>query len=224
MSDLIRHVGKINRLGTRVIVVFRKLPDDPEHCLVIESDSLPDMYQQNLSTVILSRDAQSTTELYNVLSKNKFADGSIMLQALHEKRYLKKYPVKEVTLYPRTNVPLPLEIANQEIDGIKPDVLKETKLNEDKSDLDKAKSFLMQASYHEAECHRLRELAYQLAPELKPTSGRPAKERSEFELEIANDRKNVKRRERYLERKEKKLKQDTISRAKQKLDNKDIPQ
>ena len=47
MVDFTKHVGR-NKNGTRLVVVFREIPDDEEHCLVVETDSLSDMYHDQL--------------------------------------------------------------------------------------------------------------------------------------------------------------------------------
>ena len=117
MPNLTRHVGRLNNTGQRCVVVYRKLPDDSNSALIIQPDQLPDMYHDNLMDVIKGAPAQKTHELSQVLHRNKFGDGSPMLQTLHARGFLKKMEVDNITLMPYPNHPLPLSAANREIDG-----------------------------------------------------------------------------------------------------------
>lgn len=111
-----RHLGRVSNTGARVIVVFRKLPDDEDHCLVVESDVLPDMYHDNMLSIVNSKEAQSSVDLYHTLHTRMFGDGRNCLQSLHQKGLLKKVPISMVEMLPYTNRPVPLEIINAEID------------------------------------------------------------------------------------------------------------
>lgn len=118
MATLTRHVGRLNNTGTKVIVVFRKVPGDEENCLVVESDHLPDMYHDNMMTILGSREAQSVVDFYEVLHRNSFGDGGNCLQTLHETGKLNKVPVDLVEMMPYPNQPVALRTINNEIDGV----------------------------------------------------------------------------------------------------------
>jgi len=193
MATITRHVGKLKNTGIRAVVVFRKLPEDANSCLVVESDRLPDMYHDNLMKIVNSREAQDTTELYDVLNRRKFADGGNALQTLHYKGFLRKVSVADVELYPLPNHPLPLSMANDEIDGNvegvneKVDTVQETApipthtegqvppaQQIDPSDSKGiAKSLMAQAKILEEEAKTKKEKAYTLDPTLRPKRGRP---------------------------------------------------
>lgn len=199
MADLIRHVGKINNTGARVVVVFRKLPDDDSSCLIVETDRLPDSYHQNLMTIVNSADSQQTVDLYNVLARRTFGDGSNVLNTLHSGNFLRKVPTSLVTLYPYPNVALPLTDANVAIDGTTATSTLEEVIEEIPVMLgtpkDQATSKLQVAAGLEQEMEKLREEAYVLCPELRPNKGRP--KLSEEEAEAAKNKRNEKRREKY---------------------------
>lgn len=116
MSELMRHIGRVSNTGARVIVAFRKLPDDAGNCLVIESDTLPEMYHDNLMTIVKSNAAQDVVDFYEILHRNSFGDGKQCLQALHEMSLLRKVPVELVEMLPFPNTPVPLSTINEEID------------------------------------------------------------------------------------------------------------
>lgn len=109
-----KHIGR-NHLGTRVVVVFREIPDDEAHCLVVETDSLPEMYQDQIMQEVNSRDAQQTVNLYEVLQRRSFGDGGQMLNTLHARGFIKKYPVEQIEMVPMPNRPVALSVINEQI-------------------------------------------------------------------------------------------------------------
>ena len=50
----IKHVGKLSNTGKKVVVVFRELPDDPENCLVVDTDALPDWFHDDIINAVMS--------------------------------------------------------------------------------------------------------------------------------------------------------------------------
>lgn len=111
-----KHVGR-NKNGTRLAVVFREIPGAEDHCLCVETDSLTEMYHDQLLREIDSRDAQQTVDLYKVLERRHFGDGQQMLNALHNKGLLRKYPVSDITMVPMPNREVQLDIVNKQIAG-----------------------------------------------------------------------------------------------------------
>lgn len=200
--DITRHVGKINNTGTRVIVVFRTVNNDADNCLVVESDRLPEMYHDNLMTIINSNEAQDTLNLYDVLNRRVFSDGNNALQTLHERGFLRKIPVDDVVLLPIPNRPLPLRIANAEIDGNDSSKITLSEKSQEElasvqqtdNPLSQAAMLLEQASIMEADAKRKRAEAYTLDPSLKPKPGRPT---------MSDEEREAKRVERLAKRREK---------------------
>lgn len=109
-----KHIGR-NHLGTRVVVVFREIPDDEAHCLCVETDSLPDMYGEQLMREVNGRDGQGTVDLYEILQRRSFGDGGQMLNTLHSRGFIKKYPVEQIEMVPMSNRPVALSIINEQI-------------------------------------------------------------------------------------------------------------
>lgn len=194
MTDIKRHVGT-NHLGHKVIVVFREIPDDPDHCLVVESQTLPDMYHDNLMSVVDSLEAQQTINLYEVLNRRMFGDGQQMLQTLHQRGLLRKMKVDQVTLLPMPNRQLPLREANKAIAGndtaapepvetvATPQAEPVTPKGGDSQpagvsdDKAIAASLLEQARLLEADAVKKREEAYKLDPALKKGGRPPSKKK-----------------------------------------------
>ncbi len=116
MADIKKHVG-VGKHGTRLVVVFREIPGAEDYCLCVESDSLMEMYHDQLMREVDSRDAQATVNLYEILERRHFGDGQQMLNALHNMGKFVKLPVSEVTMLPLPNRPVPLELVNAQIKG-----------------------------------------------------------------------------------------------------------
>lgn len=114
MVAFTKHVGR-NQHGSRLVVVFREIPDDEEHCLVVETDSLPDMYHDQLLHEVDSREAQDTVNLYEVLERRSFGDGGQMLNTLHTRGMLKKYRVDQIEMQPMPSRLVALSLVNEQI-------------------------------------------------------------------------------------------------------------
>lgn len=217
MIQIKRHVGKLVNTGTRVYVVFRKLPDEPENCLVVELDRLPDMYQENLKSIVESREGQQTVDLHEVLNKRLMGDGQPALQLLHNRRFLRKVPISTVLMQPHLNQTVSLAMINNQIDKV-------TEANADPVLVDlnqsidvemtpkeQAEALLVQARLLDEEATSKRNLAYSLAPELKPGKGRPT--------ELTEEEKQQKHLDRLQKRKDKR-KEDREIREAQKAETK----
>lgn len=214
MSQLTKHVGQYKNLNRKLVVVFRRLPDEPESCLVVETESLPDMYHDNLMQIVNSNMAQErgVVDLYEVLNRSQFGDGTNALTTLHQKQFLTKVPVNNVVLTPFPNQRVDLSVVNAEIDGTplpqttSADVAPQTVAEEAQVTLEpdqakaQAEGLLHQATLMEQDAQRKREEAYKLCPELNVVKkGRPKK--SDEEKKAAKEKRNQKRREKYAEEK-----------------------
>lgn len=200
MTAFTKHVGR-NKHGTRLVVVFREIPDDEANCLVVHTDSLREMYHDQLIREVNSREAQDTVDLYKVLERRHFGDGQQMLNALHNQGLLQKYPVSEIEMQPMPNRVVGLALVNEQIrngkiseevsvkatnvakaDPTAAGVSVDTEANlvkpvtGDGSDNEAlAEGKLLQARLMEEDAKRMRDEAYALNPALKK-GGRPKKE------------------------------------------------
>lgn len=108
-----KHVGKMKNNSARVAVVYRTLPGDSDHALVVGTQGLSDSHHDSLMSLIDSDQAQQTGELADILAVRRFPDGSVMLSYLHTYGHLKKVPTKTVLMTPTTQVSIPLDELNQ---------------------------------------------------------------------------------------------------------------
>lgn len=118
MADMIRHTGVLNNTGKNVVVAFMSLPEDQENALVIDTDALPDAFNEALRKIVESIDGQNAQNLADVLARRIAPDGSnmTMLQKLHSAGRLQKVSIDLVTMTPRKGLNWPLR---QVLDAMK---------------------------------------------------------------------------------------------------------
>ena len=196
----IKHVGQVINTQKRVIVVFREIPDEPESCLVVDTDAAPDWMHDDLITAVESNGAQASANFYEYAQRSVFTDGSNMLTTLHEQGRLNKHQTKDIAMTPNNSVSVNLaelntmiatetggapvvvpddtEFGNAGMDAV-PDINAIAQATPEAeavvNDGDLAKNMLAQAEGFLAEAETLKAQAYDLDPSLKPKRGRPAK-------------------------------------------------
>lgn len=198
MSDftgLVKHVGVISNTGKNVVVVFMNLPDDENHALVVDTDALPDTFNESLRRIVESEEGQNAKNLADVLGRRMSPDGSnlTLLNKFHQAGRLQKVPVDLITMTPRKGIRWPLrEIVNamkqqQEenptgFDDLDPETKAAVaadlkKFNVHASNIqgetsantkDQAVGLIKQAELMEADAQALRMRAYKIDPSLKP--------------------------------------------------------
>lgn len=114
---MIKHVGVHKTLGTRYVIVFREVPNEPNNCLVVESDSLNALVQDNLMNAIESTECQTSSHLGEALARKTFATGENMLQYLHANNLMRKIPVADILLTPTPGTRVNLKDVNDIISG-----------------------------------------------------------------------------------------------------------
>tara|TARA_B100000965_G_scaffold118075_2_gene97441 strand:- start:1656 stop:2312 length:657 start_codon:yes stop_codon:yes gene_type:complete len=205
----IKHVGQVANTGLKCIVVFREIYDEhgnvtePDNCLIVETERLPDMEHDDMVRVVESPAGQEADEFYQIAHRSMFADGINMLVKLNNRGYLKKYPTKQILMTPNASTSIPLSDINEIVRKQKTGMSESDINNSMVDDTDKAprtstslspsqtidqavpagepvmddtalaQTMLDQATTYEAEVTRLREEAYAMAPDLKPKRGRP---------------------------------------------------
>jgi hypothetical protein len=201
IENLKKHAGQLSNTGVRVAVVFRKLPTDDKFCLIVETERLPDSYHDTIIQCLNSREASETNDFYEVLNRRTFPDGLNCLTALHQKGFMRKEPVTNITMYPLPGQAVPLALINATIDKKVDEYMRNQQAPAAPvtpavvgDPVAVAKGLIMQAELLEQDAAAKREEAYGLAPELKPGRGRPATP-DELKAEKLEDRK-AKRRER----------------------------
>jgi hypothetical protein len=108
----LKHVGKMKKAGSKVLVAFRTLPGESNQALVIPVSNLPDEYHDNIMKLVETAEAQAAFELGEILFTRSFADGRPMLQALRADGRLAKVPTDDVIMSPSPGSELPLHQLN----------------------------------------------------------------------------------------------------------------
>ena len=182
-----RHVGKIKSTSQRCLVVFRQVPDEPDSCLVAITDQLPDRYHTDIVNGVESISAQQELEFAAYAARTPLSTGENMLSWLHGQGRLQKISTDDVTMLPAPNQTISLTELNEHLDTIKkenepaevatvqsvPETANETARSQKSTgsalgDSQIAKNLLNQAITYEKEVLRLREQAYEIAPNLNP--------------------------------------------------------
>ena len=130
---MLKHVGKVG--SKPCVVLYREVPNDPEFCLVVETQGLDYVQHDALMNVVQSPEAQESNEISEVLFRRQFPDGSNMLNSLHFNRKINKVAVSLVTLTPNPNVDVPLVDVLKELKKIKNGSNPPTKIEADPSAL-----------------------------------------------------------------------------------------
>lgn len=203
MAKNLKHVGQIVNTQRRCVVVFREVPNEPENCLVVDTDALKDWMHDDIINAVESPGAQESANFYEYAQRQMFTDGSNMLQALHSRGLMQKMATNNIALTPNASQsillsevnqvlrdngepamaeakdPNAMDLAHKPVEEVAPEPVPMATTSADTqgviNDADIAKSMVAQAEQFEAEATRLKEEAYTMDPSLKPKRGRPAK-------------------------------------------------
>ena len=208
MKPVYKHTGVLKSTSQRVAVIYRFLPEEKNNCLIVEYDRLPDMYKDNLFTILKTDESVKTNDLYTVLHARSFGDGQNCLMALHSMGYIKKVPVEDVTLHLENNQILKLSDLNSFLESVdKTETVTDDQVEQqlitpnDKTSRELAEELITQANLMEKEASKKKEQAYVLCPELRPSKGRPRMTLDEKRTK--RKERNRVRREQYAEKKTK---------------------
>ncbi|WEM33276.1 hypothetical protein EJP02_215 [Escherichia phage EJP2] len=98
MSKIIRHQGVVRSTGSRVFVLWRHIPDDINHCLVIYRDSIPEVYMHTVNELVMNQ-GQKSVELWEVMDKVGYLDNRKMLDVLHNLGYIRKQRTCDIDMH-----------------------------------------------------------------------------------------------------------------------------
>ena len=95
---MVKHVGKYN--NKKLVIVRRTVPNEKHMALVVFTESLPQMFHDDLMRTVESPEGQNTVDLDEVLFRKMTAEGKNLLQSLHTEGYIKKVPTSQVIVTP----------------------------------------------------------------------------------------------------------------------------
>lgn len=113
---MIKHVGKHNQ--KKVVIIYRKVPNEGHMCLLVYSDSLPRAIHDTLMKTLESPEGQQSKDLADPLYRTYLPDGRITLQALHKDGLLKRVATNQVIMTPTIKETIRLDELNDLLDKI----------------------------------------------------------------------------------------------------------
>lgn len=111
---MLKHIGKHN--NQRIVLLFRKVPQEDHMCLLVYSDLLPRMYHDEIMKVLESPVGQNAKEFSDVLFRTMMADGTNCLESLHRAGLIKKVPANQVLVTPTATSSVRLDELNNILD------------------------------------------------------------------------------------------------------------
>lgn len=98
----LKHIGRINGSGSKVIVVFRTLPGESDHALVLPVSNLTPDQHDSIMKLVETPQAQDSFEFGEIMFIRSFPDGRTMLNACQKDNLLVKMPTTNVIMTPNT--------------------------------------------------------------------------------------------------------------------------
>lgn len=169
MAKFIKHVG-VDGKGRKCVVAFREVPGDAENCLIIPTETLPQLYHDDLIQAVESVGAQDTIDVSEYLFRQKFHDGTNMLNTIHQNGWMQKAATKSIMMTPQPGVTINLVELNKQLRLIDAAPQQAKEIAESAtppgvlSDQQIASKMRAQANTFEIEARRLREEADKLDP------------------------------------------------------------
>jgi hypothetical protein len=165
-----RHYGKITNTGTSCVVIMPSIPGREDHALVVENEALKPSYSDTFNTIV-ANEGQNTADLYDLLSKRRFVNGSVILTELHNQGLLQAVDISRIIMIVNESLNMPLtDIVNEIRRANNKPPIKTNKLDiakqvaeQSKTPEDKIKELLDSAENLEIKAQALRAEAAKLA-------------------------------------------------------------
>jgi hypothetical protein len=115
--QILKHVGRHN--DKRIVLAFRQVPGDEHMCLVIYSDTLPQLLHDEVMQCLESPVGQAAEELSDALFRVTMKDGRNCLDTLHRSGFLKKVATNQVIITPNAKSNVRLDELNTILNEMK---------------------------------------------------------------------------------------------------------
>jgi hypothetical protein len=99
----LKHIGRIKGSGSKVLVVFRTLPGESDHALVLPVGSLTPDQHDSIMKLVETPQAQDAFEFGEMMFIRSFTDGKLMLTACQRENLLAKVPTTNIIMTPNTS-------------------------------------------------------------------------------------------------------------------------
>lgn len=107
---MLKHIGRHG--DKKIVLAYRQIPGDDHMCLVIYSDTLPQMLHDEVMKVLESPVGQNSKELADALFRQTMPNGANCLETLHKSGMLKKVNTNQVVITPNAKSSVRLDELN----------------------------------------------------------------------------------------------------------------
>jgi hypothetical protein len=112
---MLKHVGRMVQNQRRIVVAYKTLPNDADHCVVVTTENLEAADHDSLIKLVESPAGQEAEDLATVMARTKLSDGSTMLARFHTTGKMVKVATKDVEMVPNSNTTILLSELNEVI-------------------------------------------------------------------------------------------------------------
>lgn len=112
MANL-KHVGRHKSNQRKCIVAYRVVPNDPDHCLVVFTDTLDSDAHDSIIKLVESNAGQMAYEFAEAMHRNSLPDGRNMLLSLSRTGKLNKVATSDIEMIPNTQTSIQLDELNK---------------------------------------------------------------------------------------------------------------
>ena len=111
----LKHVGRAVSNKRKVVVAYRVIPGDPDHCLVVQTENLSADEHDSLIKVVESATGQDAYEFGEAMARAYLPDGRNMLAGFHTTGKMRKVRTDEIEMVPNQNTSILLKELNETI-------------------------------------------------------------------------------------------------------------
>lgn len=111
----LKHVGRVTASRRKVVVAYRVVPDEPENCVVIQTENLSADEHDSLIMAVESAAGQEAEEFAVAMARNTLPDGRNMLAGFHTTGKMRKVLQSEIEMTPNNNTTINLAELNKMI-------------------------------------------------------------------------------------------------------------
>jgi len=111
----LKHVGRVTANKRKVVVAYRVIPGDPNHCLVVQTENLSADEHDSLIKAVESAAGQEAYEFAEAMARTYLPDGRNMLAGFSQTGKLNKVPTAAIEMTPNANTNINLAELNKMI-------------------------------------------------------------------------------------------------------------
>lgn len=111
----LKHVGRIAANRRKVVVAYRVVPDEPENCVVVQTENLSADEHDALIKAVESAAGQEAEEFAVAMARAYLPDGRNMLAGFHTTGKMRKVAQSEIEMTPNGNTNINLAELNKMI-------------------------------------------------------------------------------------------------------------